>query len=308
MAILMTDITHRRDLIFSLLQKYMPEHEIRLWPDVGNRDEIDYAIAWKPEPGSLQNLPHLKALFLTSAGVDAAIKDPTLPNVPVVRCVNETLSSGMAEYVAYNVLKFHRGFYAYDQQQRDGIWKQNRQPGAAKCTVGIMGMGEMGMACIDVLKPFGYDLRGWSRTPKTIEGVQHFAGDDELRPFLNGCHIVVCVLPLTAETRGILCTDNLQHLPIGSYLISAGRGAHMVEGDILHLIGNGHLAGAALDVFEIEPLPANHPFWQEPKIILTPHIASITDYEALCHDIKRQIAAYDAGQPLHNVVDRARGY
>lgn len=308
MAILLTDATHRRDFILGLLQKHMSEYDIRRWPDVGNPDEIDYAIAWQPESGSLQNLPNLKALFLTSAGVDAALSVPDLPDVPIVRCVNHTLSGGMAEYVAYNVLKFHRGFDIYDQQQREGIWKQNRQPGASKCTVGIMGMGEMGLSCIQVLKPFGYDLRGWSRTPKDIDGVEHFAGDDELRPFLNGCHIVVCVLPLTAETRGILCTENLQHLPHGSYLISAGRGAQMVEDDILHLIGNGHLAGAALDVFETEPLPADHPFWSEPKISLTPHIASITDYKALCDDIKRQITEFEAGKPLQNLVDRVRGY
>lgn len=308
MAILFTDITHRRDTIYALVKKYMPDHDVRLWPDVGNPDEIDYAIAWKPVPNSLQGLPSLKALFLTSAGVDATITDVTLPDVPVIRCVNTTLSDGMAEHVAYHVLKFHRQFHKYEQQQRDHSWVQLRQPGAPHCTVGIMGMGEMGQACVRVLQAFGYTLRGWSRTPKNIAGVEHFSGDDALRPFLNGCHIVVCVLPLTDETRGILCTDNLQHLPVGSYLISAGRGGHMDADDILSLVGNGHLAGAALDVFETEPLPSDHPFWSEPNIIVTPHIASITDYAALCADIKEQMARHAAGQPFRNVVNRVRGY
>jgi glyoxylate/hydroxypyruvate reductase A len=308
MAILFSDKTYRRDKIYSLIKQYLPEHEVRLWPDVGNPEDIDYAIAWYPEPSSLLNLPHLKALFLTSAGVDGPLADPTLPDVPIARCVNNSLSEGMAGFVAYNILQFHRQFYLYVQQQRDKVWQQHRQPSNASCTVGIMGMGEMGLACLQVLQPFGFTLRGWSRSEKHIDGITHFAGKDSLPDFLSGCDIVVCVLPLTDETRGILCSTNLKHAKQGSYLISAGRGAQMVEKDILDLLDKGHIAGAALDVFETEPLPTDNPLWSHPKVILTPHIASITDYAVLCEGIRQQIANFEAGLPLKNVVDRMLGY
>jgi glyoxylate/hydroxypyruvate reductase A len=309
MAILFTANDYTRPQLAKLVVRFLGDLAVRVWPDIGHPDEIDYIVATGTAPTAhFQNLPNLKAIFLAAAGVDAIINDPDLPAVPIVRCVNDSLSSGMAEYVVYHVLKYHRNFHLFNQQQIEHTWKQARHTPTADRVVGIMGVGEMGLACIDALKPFGFPLRGWSRTPKDINGVTHFAGLDALPDFLAGCSIVVCVLPLTDETRGILSRDNLQHLPHGAFLINAGRGGHMSEADIIALLNDGHLAAATLDVFPVEPLPVDHPLWSHPKVTITPHIASITDYAALCADIRAQIIDFENGKPLRNLVDRERGY
>lgn len=308
MAILFTAAESALHDIGTLVKRYLPDLDIRIWPDVGNPDDIDYIISTRTAPTQHFNgLPNLKAIFITAAGIDAIINAPNLPNVPIIRGVNDDLSTGMAEYVAYHAMMFHRDFHVYAKQQQERVWKQQKFA-LHKPTVGVMGLGTMGLACVDMLQTLDFPVRGWSRTPKNIDGVTDFAGMDQLPEFLSGCDIVACVLPLTDETRGILNKDNLKHLPQGSYLISAGRGEQMVESDILDLLENGHLAGAALDVFEIEPLPENNPLWTHPNIILTPHIASITNYKSVCADIRSQIEAFEAGQPLRNVVDIKRGY
>ena len=309
MAILFTANDYTRAALSEKVRHFMAGYDLRFWPEIGNPAEVDYIIATGTAPTAhFQNLPNLKAIFLASAGVDAIICDPNLPDVPLVRCVNDTLSQGMAEYVLHYALTFHRNFHRYAAQQNEAVWKQLRGTLNRDRTIGIMGMGEMGMACIRLLQPLGFKLCGWSRTPKQIGGVTHFAGMDQLPDFMAQCDIIACVLPLTDETRGILNAQNLSHLPRGAYLISAGRGAHMVESDIITLLDNGHLAGAALDVFATEPLPADNPLWTHPNVIVTPHIASITDYGALCDTIKQQIANFENGLALENVVDRARGY
>ncbi len=309
MAILFTANDYSRDALAEKTKQQMAGYDLRVWPDIGNPDEITYVIATGTAPTAhFQNLANLKAIFLTAAGVDAIVATPDLPDVPIVRCVNGSLSSGMAEYVVYQTLKYHRDFHVYDRQQRDHVWRQHKQRPAGQRVVGVMGVGEMGIACLDALKPFGFQLRGWSRSPKHIDGVTSFAGQAALPEFLAVCSIVICVLPLTDETRGILCRGNLRHLPQGAFVINAGRGGHMVESDIVALLDNSHLAGVALDVFPTEPLPAGNPLWSHPNISITPHIASITDFGALCADIKMQIAAVERGERLRNVVDLKKGY
>lgn len=308
MAILFTAAESALQDIGTMVKRYLSDLDIRIWPDVGNPDDITYIISTRTAPTEhYRNLPNLKAIFITAAGIDAIVNAPDLPDVPIVRGVNDDLSTGMAEYVAYHTLMFYRDFHTYAKQQQEQVWKHQKFA-LQKPTVGIMGLGAMGLACADTLKNLRFPLRGWSRTDKAIDGITTFAGIGQLPEFLSGCTIVACVLPLTDETRNILNKENLSHMPRRSYLISAGRGEHMVETDILELLDSGHLAGAALDVFATEPLPENNPLWTHPRVIVTPHIASITNYKSVCADIRQQIEAFENGQPLQNVVDIKRGY
>lgn len=279
--------------------------EVRRWPEAGDPGEVDYIVAWQHPPGFLGRFPAVKAIFWIGAGVDRLLLDPELPEAPIVRMLDDSLSLGMAEYVAERVLHYHRLMPAYAEQQRRREWRPLVPPLARERTVGVLGLGEIGGACAATLAGLGFDVRGWSRSPRSLPGVRAMNGP--LGEFLPGCEIVVCVLPLTPETRGVLDAGAFAALE-GAYLINVGRGGHLVEADLIPALDAGRLAGATLDVFETEPLPADHPFWADPRIVITPHASAVTHPASAGAGIVANLRRALAGEPLAGVVDRARGY
>ena len=287
----------------------MPEMPVRDWSAPGDKADIEFAFVWAPEPGALREFPNLKCIFSIGAGVDHLLKDPDLPDgVPIVRMVEPELTQGMSEYVTMHVLRYHREVPALEQQQRDKVWHELIAPTAPSRKVGILGLGVLGQDCARVLHALKLDLASWSRTPKQVDGVQSFHGADGLDPFLARTEILVCLLPLTAETEGILNRDLFAKLPRGAALINAGRGGHQVEADILEALDNGQLSGATLDVFRTEPLPTDSPFWTHPKVTLTPHIASVTQQVSAIEQGVANIRRIQAGEAPLNTVDRELGY
>jgi glyoxylate/hydroxypyruvate reductase A len=287
----------------------LPRAETVVWHDGAPEAVCDYAVLWAPPAELLAQLTHVKAIFLAGAGVDAVLKfGDALPDVPIVRLGDAGMGVQMAEYVTHAVLRYFRRFDEYEKQARRGIWAPLPQFDKHEFTVGVLGMGVLGSRVLDALGHFDFPLRGWSRTPRRADGVACYAGMDSLNEFLAGTRVLVCMLPLTPETTNLLDRARLSLLPKGAYLINVARGAHVAEPDLLTLVRSGHLAGATLDVFRNEPLPAPHPFWEEPRITMTPHISALT----VRHDSVRQIAAkigrLENGEPVADVVDRARGY
>lgn len=286
-----------------------PGLTVRVWPDIGDAADIDYALVWKQPKGILSGLPNLKAIFSLGAGVEHVLLDDSLPaHLPLVRMVDPTLVTGMVEFVVMRVLHYHRHMPDYERFQRDRRWQPLGQTIASDRRVGILGLGELGAASARALAGFGFDVRGWSRTEKPLAGVRCFHGADGLEAMLAETEILVCLLPLTEETRGILNARTLSRLPRGAYLINAARGGHLVEDDLIPLLDSGQLAGATLDVFAVEPLPADHAFWAHPAITILPHAAALTHPKTASHIIAANIARHRAGGGLQNVVDRGRGY
>jgi glyoxylate/hydroxypyruvate reductase len=283
-------------------------------PDGGfDPNEVHYAAVWKPVPGELAAFRNLKVIFNLGAGVDALMADKSLPEVPLVRVAVNDLTNRMTEYVVLHVLMHHRQEIYLRQSQRDKRWAPKHQWPAAAISVGIMGLGTLGADAADVLKRIGFRVAGWSRSRKEAGGIECFAGSDELETFLRRTDVLVCLLPLTDETRGILNRDLFAKLnrtsPLGApVLINAGRGGLQNEADILACLHDGTLGAASLDVFVQEPLPTESPFWTHPKIVLTPHNAADTDPDAISKYVADQIARFEAGGVLDNVVDRERGY
>jgi glyoxylate/hydroxypyruvate reductase A len=291
-----------------------PQRDIRLWPDhVGEAADIAYACAWHAPRGLLSRLPHLKAIFSLGAGVDHIFADPDLPDVPVVRIVDPDLTMRMTEYVVLHVLAYHRRQRLYDVQQRERLWHEHAQPPASAVAVGVMGLGVLGAAAAAALTSLGFRVAGWSRTSKTLAGIECFHGGSGLEAFLRRTEILICLLPATPATHGILDLKLLRKLKRdgaagGAYLINAARGALQVEADILSALDEGSLAGATLDVFAREPLPAANPLWRHPKVTITPHNAAFSDAHTLAAGVLRQIERFETGLPLEHVIDRARGY
>jgi glyoxylate/hydroxypyruvate reductase A len=287
-----------------------PTIEVRAWPEAGNLAEIDAALVWKPPAGMLARLPNLKVILSLGMGVDHIFVDPQLPTgVPIARLVDRDLVNRMSEYCALAVLRYHRNADAYDTFQRERRWKPlPGEPAGKDRRVGILGLGEIGRDLALKLAPFGFALAGWSRTSKSVHGVESFHGVAGFAPFLARSEILVCLLPLTRETKGILNAGALAALPKGAVVINAARGGHVVDADLLAALDRGHLAAAQLDVFNQEPLPPEHPFWTHPKIRVTPHNAGITDPMSAAHQIVENLRRLRAGEKLMNVVDPARGY
>ncbi len=275
---------------------------------------IDYAVAWAPEPGLLASLPNLKAIFSVGAGVDHLFRDPDLPDVPIVRVVAEDLTNRMSEYVVWRVLDHHRQGDRYRRQQTQRLWDEDLdQPVAADVTVGILGLGALGQDAARKLRALGFHVAGWSRSPKTMEGLQSFAGDDGLDNFLKISDIIVCLLPLTDETRHILSLPLFEKLkkggPFGApVLINAGRGGQQIEEDIVAALDRGLLSAASLDVFNGEPLSPDSPLWLDERIFITPHAAATSVASAIVPGMLEQMDRHDAGEPLKNLVDRSRNY
>ena len=272
--------------------------------------DIAYAVSFRPPPGLLASLPNLKAVFSLGAGVDGFLRDPDFPrHIPLIRFVDETLSTEMAQFAVLHVLMQHRTVAYFAAAQAEGKWRQRMLPRAtAETRVGILGLGEIGTVCAERLRDLGFAVSGWSRTRKTVTGVTSFAGAGALDAFLAGCDFLICVLPLTPETRHILDARAFARLPKGAYVINIARGGHLNEDDLIAALDSGHLSGATLDVFATEPLPETSPIWKHPRIIATPHIAAITSPLAATRSILGGIAAIERGERPDNVVDMTRGY
>jgi glyoxylate/hydroxypyruvate reductase len=292
-----------------LLATLMPQHEIRFWPEIGDPAAIEHALVWQPEPGLLASLPNLKLIVGLGAGIDHLLRDPSLPTgVPIVRLVDPYMTDAMSEYVALSVLRLHRQDLDYLAQQRALVWEEREQKNAAERPVGILGFGTLGQDAARKLRALGFPVAGWSRGLKEIAGFVTYAGQAGLDALLARSEILVCLLPLTAETAGILNAAAFARLPRGAGLVNAGRGGHLVEEDLIPALDGGQLSGAVLDVVREEPLPQDHPFWRHPRIILTPHVAAETHPPTAAKIISEAIRRLEAGLPVDNQIDLARGY
>lgn len=290
-----------------------PERPLHVWPDLPNPKAIGYAFVWDPPAGVLSRLTNLKAIFSLGAGVDALLSHPDIPDVPIVRVVDPDLTQRMTEWVTLQVLIHHRRQQAYDRQQAAHVWKELRQPAASEVRVGIMGLGVLGRDTAAVLSRLGFAVAGWSRRPADISGVTCYHGSDGLDRFLARTDILVSLLPLTPETKGILAMPLFEKLARdgelgGPVLINAGRGGLQSEADIVAAIEQGLLIGASLDVFEHEPLAPDSPLWSLPEVVVTPHAAAASTPKALIPPILAQIRDFEAGKPLRNLVDRQTMY
>jgi glyoxylate/hydroxypyruvate reductase A len=291
-----------------------PDRAVALIPDDAIEPaSVRYAAVWKPSSGALRGYPNLQVIFNLGAGVDAVTADKTLPDVPLVRVAVDDLTQRMTEYVVMHVLMHHRrqGHYIASQQKR--VWAPKLQWAAGALRVGIMGMGVLGRDAAEVLARIGFDVAGWSSTMKSIPDVACFVDEAELGAFLARTDVLVCLLPLTPQTRGILNRRTFEGLARdgklgGPVIINAGRGGLQVEDDVLACLDDGTLLAATLDVFGTEPLPADSPFWPHPKVTLSPHNAADTDPGAISIYVAEQIAAFERGEALDNVVDRKAGY
>ncbi|MFD2648427.1 2-hydroxyacid dehydrogenase [Devosia albogilva] len=288
------------------------------YPVVRRSDSFDpaqvrYIYVWKPKPDAFEGLTSLKAILSLGAGVDALLKHSALPDVPIVRFVDADLTQRMSDYVVAQVTMHHRLFSRFQADQRARRWNQLYPPSASESTVGVMGLGVLGQDALKRLAALGFTLRGWSRTPKELDGVEVFTGEDEFDAFLSGTDILVNLLPLTPETTGILNYDTFSRLRRdrlagGPVIVNAARGGHQREADIVRALGDGTLAAASLDVFETEPLPADSPLWDIETCYITPHVAAISDLKSGVRYFSQVIRDHEAGEPLVNVVDRNRGY
>ena len=304
----------RADLWTRALQKHQPDLEVAVWPQGaaapdGDPAAIDYALVWKPPVGVLRTLPNLKAIFSLGAGIDHIFRDPELPEgVPVVRLVERGLTAGMTEYVVMQVLYHHRRMLDYRAQQQARVWEELPFVAPWDRRVGILGLGQLGRDAAEKLASLRLDVAGWSRTPKDIPGVASFHGEAGLEAFLARTQILVCLLPLTEETRGLLNAELFARLPQGASVINVGRGDHLVAADLLAALESGQIDSATLDVFPEEPLSVESPLWSHERVIVTPHVASITIPETAAEAIVENIRRIEAGKAPLNAVDRKRGY
>ena len=292
-----------------VLAEVMPEREFRFWPELGDPAAIDYALVWQPEPGLLARLERLRLIVCLGAGVDRIVADPTLPpGVPLLRLVDPYMTAAMSEYVAFQVLRLHRQDLDYMAQQRAREWRERPQRNAAECRVGILGFGTMGQDAGRKLRALGFDVAGWRNRAGAVDGFPTYSGEAGLAELLGRSDIVVCLLPLTAATAGILNAAAFARMKRGAALVNAGRGGHLVEADLLAALASGQVSAAVLDVFAEEPLPRRHPFWRHPRIVVTPHVAAETHPPTAAPIIAAAIRDFEAGRRPANLVDPTRGY
>ena len=285
-----------------------PDVPFRLWPDVGDPAEVRYLVAWVPPDDIAATFPNLELVFSVGAGVDQFDVTKLPAHLPLVRMLEPGIAETMVEYVTMAVLALHRDLLDFISQQKKQVWHEIRITPAKRRRVGVMGLGQLGQAALDRLKAFGFPLLGWNRSPREIEGVTCYAGAGSLPDFLSQTDILVCLLPLTDETRGILNAELFARLPRGAGLVNVGRGPHLVEADLLAALDSGVLSGAVLDVTDPEPPPAGHPFWSHPRILLTPHNASMTTPDTAVDFVLDVIDRHRRGDELPGLVDRTRGY
>jgi glyoxylate/hydroxypyruvate reductase A len=311
MTILLTTGYHDASAWRAALADALPGREVAVYGvDRYDPAAIRYACTWHPPKGMLKVLPNLEVIFNLGAGVDGVLSDPELPDVPIVRLVDDDLTERMGEWVTLQVLNHHRGTLTYLARQKRREWKEDDQPAARDVSVGLMGYGTLAAHAARILKAIGYRVHGWSRSDKPAD-VPLFAGEAGLGPFLAATDVLVALLPLTADTRGILNARlfaSMRREGIGPVLINAGRGGLQNERDILEALRSGALRGASLDVFNTEPLPPDASLWAAPNLIITPHCAAVSEPGAVSRYVAGQIARHERGDPVENVVDRSRGY
>ncbi len=285
-----------------------PDIPFSLWPGDGAPKDVRWLATWVPPEDIAGTFPNLELVFSVGAGVDQFDFTKIPAHVPLVRMLEPNIAESMVEYVCLAVLALHRDLPLFLSQQRQEVWKEFQITTAARRRVGVMGLGQLGQAALERLKAFGFPLAGWNRSPRAIAGVEVFAGVEALPAFLARTDILICLLPLTDETRGILNARLFAQLPDGAMLVNVGRGGHLVQEALIAALDSGKLAAAMLDVADPEPLPAGHPLWRHEKVILTPHVASMTHPETAVRFVLDTIARHRRGEPLPGLVDRSRGY
>lgn len=296
------------------LQNALPQRPVVILGEPFDRREVHYVAAWRHTHGSLTGLPNLEAIFSLGAGVDHLLADPRLPEVPVIRVIETGLTTQMSEYIVMNCLMHLRNHRLYQQQQNDKIWLDHRdRPLAKDVRVGIMGCGELGKDAAHKLQVIGFDVEAWNRSPKTVEGLKIHSGMEQLDTFLARTDILVTLLPLTDQTRGILNASLFNKLAKdgrlgGAIVINAGRGGLQVESDMLQALESGTLKALTLDVFENEPLPTDSPLWSHPQVTITPHNSAVSQPAAIAQFVAKQIEAIEANAPIEGLVNRQAGY
>lgn len=297
--------TWRREVLARL-----PGEDWREWPEVGDPDDIEFVLLFRAEPGMFRRFRNLKAILATGAGVDGILADPDLPrDVPMARIVDPAMTQQMVQWTAYGVLHFHRWFAEYREQQARAEWRELETHESCPPVVGVLGCGEIGSEVARGLARLGFEARGWTRGPRDLGAeIRSYHGADGLDAMLDGCWFLICLLPLTPDTRGILNRDLFARMPRGAHVVNLARGGHLVQDDLLAALDSGQLRGAVLDVTDPEPLPAAHPLWRHPRVLLTPHVAGMTTPETAAAQVVVNIERVRAGEPLINAVDPARGY
>ncbi len=286
-----------------------PGLDFRVWPEVGDPGDIEAALVWKAPAGELRKYPNLRLIINLGAGVDSIVADRTLPaGIPIVRIADPEMSRMMSQFVLAAVLRHFRDFVPFERAQRERRWHYLHPREAAACSVGVMGLGNLGgMAAAELVRQ-GFRVAGWSRSAKALPGVESFHGDGSLAQFLARTEILVVMLPLTRETEGILDAAALAQLPRGAKLINVGRGTLLDEDALIASLHSGHVAEATLDVFHTEPLPADSPLWRFDQVLVTPHLASVAIPRTAARQVAENLRRLRAGEPLLNVVDPHRGY
>jgi glyoxylate/hydroxypyruvate reductase A len=291
------------------LRAAFPQADVEVW--VPGAAPADYAVVWSPPQQFLDEQTRLKAMFNIGAGVDALLKLRLPTQTALVRLDDAGMSVQMSEYVCHALIRHFREFDGYAHDVAEGKWSFRKPRIRADWPVGIMGLGVLGQRVAQAVAQFDFPVVGWSRSAKTVDGVQCFSGSEGLPAFLSATRMLVCLLPLTQETRDIMNRENLSRLRPGAYVVNVARGAHLVDEDLIALIGSGHIAGATLDVFRTEPLPAAHVFWQHPQITITPHTSARTLRDECITQITGKMAALQAGAAISSiagVVDIGKGY
>lgn len=286
-----------------------PQLKVQEWQTITNPESVEHGIAWQPSPAYFSRFPKLKTIFNLGAGVDAILSNPAVPeHVQIVRIEDGGMAAQMNQYFSYFLLHYYRDMDIYQQQQKLSQWQAQPFKAAKDFRVGILGLGQLGSQLSQHLQVFGFDVAGWSRSKKQIDGITTYAGPEQLNQFLQRTDALCCLLPLTPATQGILNYQTLSQLAPGAVVINAARGGHLVDQDLLQLLHQGHLRGAVVDAFEEEPLNPKHNFWQHPKILLTPHCAAQSEPAICVEQIGRKLEAIASNQPFTGLVDRHQGY
>ena len=288
------------------LRRHLPDASVEAWVD--GSEPADYGVVWAAPQSFIDQQPRLKALFNVGAGVDKLMRLQLPLQLPVIRLDDAGMGVQMAEYVCHAVISHFREFGAYAAQATSGTWVRRPARLRAHNAVGVLGLGVLGTRVAQALRQFDYPVHGWSRSARDVDGIRNYFGAEQLPDFLAASHALVCLLPLTSNTRDILGRANLSLLPAGAYLVNVARGELVVDDDLLNLLDSGHLAGATLDVFRTEPLPAMHAFWRHPKVRVTPHVSAQTLREESMAQIAGKILALERGDPVAGMVNLQRGY
>jgi len=298
----------RGQLWADVFRQRAPELDFRLWPDIGDPTRVRFLAAWQPPDDLATRFPNLELLFSSGAGVDQFDFAALPTGLPVVRMVEPGIIRGMVEYVTHAVLDLHRDMPAYRRQQQRAEWTPLPVRPAGERRIGVLGLGSLGQAVLAQLLPFGFDCAGWSRSRHAVDGVRCHAGAQEFETFLRRTDILVCLLPLTDATRGVLNASLFERLPTGAALVHVGRGPQLVADDLVAALNAGRLSEAVLDVTEPEPLPQGHVLWSHPRVRVTPHIASMTQPGSAADAVLENLRRFEAGEPMVGLVDRDRGY